>query len=232
MQIISNTPEKLILRMPVNETLANAIRRSVSEISVLAVDEVEIFKNDSALYDEVLAHRIGLIPLKTEKSMNEKTKIDFKLSKTGPCTVYSGDLDGGAEVVEPKIPITILGANHKLELIATATLGKGTEHAKYVPGLCYYRHILEIKSSPENDKIIQNSKYGLVKSEKKGSKWFCDLSDHEITEIESKDKEAIKDSDELIFVVESYGNMSAKDMLTKSIDAISDNLDEFEKAIK
>ena len=94
MEIIENTPEMLILRMPANISLANALRRSVLEVPVLAVDEVEIFKNDSALYDEVLAHRIGLIPLKTEPRMSEKTKIDFKLSKTGQCTVYSDDLKG------------------------------------------------------------------------------------------------------------------------------------------
>ena len=68
METIINTPEKLVLRMPANESLANAVRRSLSEVAILAVDEVEIFKNDSALYDEVLAHRIGLIPLKTDKN--------------------------------------------------------------------------------------------------------------------------------------------------------------------
>jgi len=33
-------------------------------------------------------------------------------------------------------------------------------------------------------------------------------------------------------IIESYGNMDAKDILTKAIDALSDNLDEFAKAIK
>ena len=88
MEIIENNKEKLVLRIDSNEQLANAIRRSVSEVKTLAIDTVEIFKNDSALYDEILAHRLGLIPLKTEKSMSDKTKVDFKLTKTGPCTVY------------------------------------------------------------------------------------------------------------------------------------------------
>jgi len=231
MEVIQQTPEKLVLRMDSNETLANAIRRSINQISVSAIDEVEIYKNDSALYDEVLAHRIGLIPLKTEKSMSKKTKIDLKLTKTGPCTVYAADLNGAAELVHEKIPLTILGEGHKLELVATANLGKGIDHAKHVPGLCYYRHILEVKSSPEVDARIQKSS-GLIKPEKKGNKWLCDLNGADEKAIEDIDKNAISDSNELLLIIESYGNMLAKDILGKAIEALSDNLDEFEKALK
>ena len=99
MKAILNTPEKLVLRIEANDSLANALRRSILEIPTLAIDEVEIFKNDSALYDEILSHRLGLIPIKTEKGASEKTKIEFKLSKKGPCTVYAEDRDGSAEIV-------------------------------------------------------------------------------------------------------------------------------------
>jgi len=232
MEILQKSSEKLILRMPANVSLTNAIRRSVAEIPALAIDEVEIFKNDSALYDEVLAHRLGLIPLKTEKSMTGKTKISLKLSKTGPCTVYSGDLKGSADIVFDKIPITILGdTGDKLELVATATLGKGIDHAKYIPGLCYYRHIFEVKSNSEIDTIVQSSK-GTIKAEKKGNKWLCDLNETQIDEITKLDKDAIKDSDEILFVIESFGMLPAKDILAGAIESLEDNLDEFEKAIK
>jgi DNA-directed RNA polymerase subunit D len=231
METIQNTPEKLILRMDANEPLINSIRRSLSEVPVLAIDEVEIYKNDSALYDEVVANRLGMVPLKTEKSMSSKTKIDLKLSKKGPGSVYAEDIEGPVTILYPRIPITLLGENHKLELSATATLGIGLEHAKYIPGLCYYRHILEVKSSPQIDKIVENSK-GTINSEKKGSKWLCDLNEAEITAIEKLDKTAISDSKELIFVIESYGNMPAKDILTEAIKALESNLDEFEKNLK
>lgn len=231
MQTIEKTSERIILRIPANESLANAIRRSILEVPTLAVDEVEIYKNDSALYDEVLAHRIGLIPLKTEKSMSAKTKIALKLSKTGPCTVYASDLNGPVDVPFPKIPITLLVKNHKLELSATAILGTGSEHAKYIPGLGYYRHLLTVNSSPENDKIVQASK-ALIKPEKQGSKWICDLDDASINAIEEKSKDAIKDSEEIIFVIESYGSMKAEDILKEAIKSLSKNLDAFEKAVK
>lgn len=231
MEAVKKTPELLVLRMEANEPLANALRRSVAEVPSLAIDEVEIFKNDSPLYDEIIAHRLGLVPLKTEKGMTKKTKVSLKLSKTGPCTVYSSDLDGNAEVVFPKIPIVLLGEGHKLELVATAALGKGTEHAKFTPGLCYYRHLLEVKSSPEADKIVETSK-GFIKPEKKGNKWLCDITDGEADTIRKFDKEAVSQSGEILFIIESYGMMDAKDILAKAAEALFDNLDEFEKAIK
>lgn len=231
MAVVLKTPEKLIIRIEDNESLANAIRRSVSEVPTLAIDEVEIFKNDSALYDEVLAHRLGLVPLKTEKSMTAKTKIDFKLSKIGPCTVHAEDLQGAGDVVFDKMPITILGNDHKLELVATATLGIGTTHAKYVPGLAYYRHLQSVKSSSEIDKIVQSSK-SQFKPEKSGSKWICDLNDSEIEEIHALDSDAISDSSEILFTIESYGNMPAEEILKKAIEALDDNLAELAKALK
>ena len=231
METISKTPEKLVLRIPADESLANAIRRSISEVPTLAIDEVEIYKNDSALFDEVLAHRLGLLSLKTEKSMTGKTKIDLKLVKTGPCTVYSGDFKGPAKMVYKNIPITILGKDHKLELVATAALGIGIQHSKFNPGFAYYRHVLEVKSSSEIDKLIANSS-GLIKPEKKGSKWLCDINEAVQNEILKLDKEAINDSDEMLFVIESFGMIDSKDILNKAIDALKDNLNEVEKKVK
>lgn len=231
MEVISKTPAKLVLRLDVSESLANAIRRSVAEVPTLAISEVEIFKNDSALYDELLAHRLGLVPLKTEKSMSEKTKVDLKIKKVGPGTVYSGDLEGGAELVETKIPLVLLGAGHQLELVATATLGKGVDHAKHTPGLCYYRHLLEVSSSAEIDKVIQKSK-GELKPVKSGSKWICDLREADIDAVKAIDKDAVKDLDDLVFIVESYGTMPAQEIFQKAIEALSDNAAEFLKELK
>ena len=221
----------MIIRTDMGYNLANAIRRSVEEISTLAIDEVEIFRNDSALYDEFLAHRFGLIPLKTDKKMGEKTKVEFKLKNVGPGTVYSGDLKGNAKIMYEGIPLTLLEKGQELELIATARLGKGTDHAKHVPGLCHYRYLTEIKSSLQIDKLIKEAN-GIISPEKKRSSWICDLPEATIDEIEKLDKSAVKDSSEILFFIESWGHLEVETILIKAIEILKKNLGEFEKLIK
>ena len=231
MQIIEKTPEKVVMRMEANTSLANAIRRSIDEIPILAIDEVEIFKNDSALYDETVSHRLGLIPLKTDSKMNEKTRVELKLVKTGPCTVYSGDLVGNAEVIHKGIPITLLEKGQSLEIVATAKLGKTTEHAKHAPGLCYYRYLMNVKSkNPQINSLVDRSRSAL-KSEKKGDTIICDLQEAIVDEIVKIDKESVSESNEILLFVESYGQMKAEELLANAIDSLSENLSQFKKAI-
>ncbi|MFO7872224.1 MAG: DNA-directed RNA polymerase subunit D [Candidatus Undinarchaeales archaeon] len=139
-----------------NEKFSNALRRAIlTEIPVLAIDEVTFFENDSGLYDEFIAHRLGLVPLEGDtKGMKfpdeckckgkgcSKCQIKFTLIKKGPSTVYSGDLKGPAKfgAVDEKIPITKLKEDSKIKLEATAVLGKGKDHAKWQPGIVSYNY--------------------------------------------------------------------------------------------
>ncbi|MCK4555451.1 MAG: DNA-directed RNA polymerase subunit D, partial [Candidatus Aenigmarchaeota archaeon] len=48
-----------------NPVFANTLRRSiVNKVPVMATEKIDITVNSSALYDEMLAHRIGLVPIK------------------------------------------------------------------------------------------------------------------------------------------------------------------------
>jgi DNA-directed RNA polymerase subunit D len=232
MNIEMKTPEKLILRTDINVSLANAIRRSVEDISILAIDDVEIFKNDSALYDEFIAHRLGLIPLKTDSKMGKSTKIEMKLVKTGPCTVVSGDIKGKAEIIFKDIPITMLNKDQEIEIVVTAKLGKGSDHTKHTPGLCHYRHIWKVNSkNPKVENILSNSK-GAMKPEKAGNVWLGDLNDAEVDEITKLDKESIIESDEILFFIESFGHLEAKDIFLEAIKSLNANINDFGKSLK
>ena len=122
----------------INNAIANTIRRTViSEVPTLAIDEIEFIKNQTPLYDEILAHRIGLIPIKTdlrayslkeEASSKATTELTFTLRAKGPKTVYSGDLkskDPKCVSVYENIPLVSLLKDKELVFEATAILGKG-----------------------------------------------------------------------------------------------------------
>jgi DNA-directed RNA polymerases I and III subunit RPAC1 len=51
----------------VDASIANAYRRIlIAEIPTMAIETVFVFNNTSVIQDEVLAHRLGLIPIKAD----------------------------------------------------------------------------------------------------------------------------------------------------------------------
>lgn len=153
MEIVEKKERQMTFRARIDESLANAIRRYVDEIYVLAIDEVEISKNDSALYDETIAHRLGLIPLKIDKNVNEKTKAILKLYSKEEGYVYSGEMSS-KKVVYDKIPITLLQKGQELEFTATAISGKGRDHSKFSPGVMFYRDSVDPEEEKDSDELV------------------------------------------------------------------------------
>lgn len=50
--------------MGVDASVANALRRiMISEVPTMAIENVYIYNNTSVMHDEILAHRLGLIPI-------------------------------------------------------------------------------------------------------------------------------------------------------------------------
>ena len=139
---------------------ANALRRTIlADVPTFAVDEVEFFENDSALFDEIIAHRIGLIPLTTpvERFSLDALELDdytvtLSLEAEGPGMVYSGDLkssDEGIKPANPDIPIVKLAEGQRLVFNAYAKLGRGKDHAKWQPGFVYYKYLTRIHVSKD-----------------------------------------------------------------------------------
>lgn len=168
----------------VSPAFANALRRSIiSEVPVMAIDDVMIVENNSIMYDEILAHRLGLIPLKTDldgyvlpedcdcKSELGCNKCRASLTlqvetKETSLTVYSGELKSETDVVpvSDKIPITKLGPFQKIKLEAYAKLGRGREHAKWkAVAICAYKilnddefeFLVESNGSLPPDRVVE-----------------------------------------------------------------------------
>jgi len=184
----------------VDTAYANTLRRLMGfEVPVMSIDEVEFRKNTSILYDEVLAHRLGLIPLSTDlKAYDLQSECKCKgvgcasctvkltLKAQGPGMVYASEIKSKDPAIKPlfgKMPIVKLLEGQEVELEATAILGQGKEHSKWCPGLVFYK-------MPNPDK------------------------------------------DEFIFTVESWGQLTPKEIVTKAIDIYNKQLEEFAELVK
>ena len=143
LQVINQDEQKISVKlqgMPLQ--YANAIRRiCLNGVPIFAIDTVDILENSSILADEGIAHRLGLIPLKTElssiESNIESDKIMLTLDSgdtTETRTIFSGEIKSQDYIIKPiseKIPIVTLAPNQRIKFEAHARLGRGTEHAKW-----------------------------------------------------------------------------------------------------
>ena len=141
--IISQNEEKVSVKLKgIPLQYANALRRiCLNGVPIYAIETVDVLSNTSILADEGIAHRLGLIPLKTELSAvqqdNESDKIMLTLDSgiaTETRTVLSGELKSQDNTVKPisdNIPIVTLAPGQDLKFEAHARLGRGTEHAKW-----------------------------------------------------------------------------------------------------
>lgn len=146
---------------------ANAIRRLLFEIPTMAIDEIIVIENSTPLYDEILAHRLGLIPLTTPEGIYNLTEncvcdghgcaqceTSLTLEKEGSEvgvieTVFSRDMQSEDPDVKPvldNIPILRFTHGQKIIIQAIARLGKATKHAKFQCALASYKYepIIEI----------------------------------------------------------------------------------------
>jgi len=153
----------------VDSAFMNSLRRIiVAEVPAMAIDEVVVIENSSMLHDEILAHRLGFVPLRTDLDSYNlpencpcKSELGCNLCRAsltlnveatnGGRTVYSGDLVSENPNITPvssRIPIVKLAPDQHLKLENYARLGKGEKHAKWQPvSKCTYRHFPKVKIS-------------------------------------------------------------------------------------
>ncbi|TFG56909.1 MAG: DNA-directed RNA polymerase subunit D [Methanomassiliicoccus sp.] len=248
----------------------NALRRAlIMDLPKMAIDDVEFllgsirdeegneYESVSPVFDEIVAHRLGLVPIPTDLELFgfrdqcscggegcPSCTIMYKLEKRGPCEVYSGDLDSlGGDAYRPKdelIPIVRLGERQGILAYATAELGIGRKHVKWQA-----THGVGYKYFPtvtiDQDKCDNGGSCLKV-----CPKQVMSFKDHKVQVIDNDacvlcrdcikvcrtDAISVEGSEKsFLFEFETDGSLSAQVALAKALESLENTFDEFREKI-
>ena len=248
----SDTELKFLLENS-NPQFANALRRiMMSEIPILAIESVDFSTNDSVLYNEIIAHRLGSIPLvfnskdfhSKEEHEDGKTcsscEVVFVINKKGPSVVYSKDMKSSNTEVKPlydNIPIVELFNDQKIKLEASASLGVGLNHARHQSSNAFYRYypIVKVNVKIENpEDVVKSCPKGALKidNNKASVNMNCDLCKECIKVAKPEGSlELSGDDTKFIFNVESISGLKPEDIVLQSIEILKNKVKEFDKNV-
>lgn len=222
---------------------ANALRRiMMSEVPTLAVEWVDVEDNSTALFDEVLSHRMGMIPLvfdPDKMNLPDECKCGgkgcplcqavFALEKTGPGIAYSGDMKSSNRAVkptDPRFPIAELIKGNRVKLNAVARMGRGKDHARWQAANVGYQYYPEMAEASSTKGAVKLCPKGALKA--RGNKVVladpmkCDLC-------ESCFKAGMKitgNPEKFIFRVESVSGLSPERIVSKAAEILMGKGDE------
>jgi len=236
----------------------NSLRRvMLADLPKLAIEDVIIYDNTSPLFDEIIAHRLSLIPLPTDLTLLTfrdqctckgtgcpSCTVRYTLSKEGEGIVYSGDLQPEEKswtIKEDTIPIVELTKDQRIILEVEAVLGRGKDHAKWqsvlAPGFKYFPVVeIDQKKCTQCNKCIELCPPHIL--EMKNNKLV--VTDIEkcttcksCSDICESDAITVKDNEQkFVFRFETDGSLSAHDVLHQSAAILSKKYETFGSLLK
>jgi len=254
-KILEKNDEKMrFIVEDINSALAGEIRRiMMTEIPTMSIEWVDFKKNESVLWNEIIANRLGLIPLKfNAKFYNFKNdckckgkscshcQVKLKLKKKGPSMVYSSDLvpsDKEVVSVYKKIPIVELTEGQELEFEAIAELGLGKEHSKWQASVVGYNVIPKITvgkggNSSEFEKRCPRGVFAYKNKKLKVAKPLeCNIC-LQCVEFSNGSIQVEADETKYIFDLESVCGLKPEEIFLKSIEVLENKLNEFTKDLR
>jgi DNA-directed RNA polymerase subunit D len=150
-----------------NDAIANTLRRAMTvKVPTLAIKELHINQNESGLFDEVLANRMGQVPFTVPQNIDEDDTVHIAVQKEGPDKVHADDIKADndeAEPVNPDALIVELKEGQEVTLEGEAVLGTGEQHAKHQGGTIGYQKTgdnqyvfrIESTSGHTNQELLQ-----------------------------------------------------------------------------
>ena len=267
---ISERRGKFILRNSF-PAMANAIRRTMlSDIPKMAIDKVEFhlgpimvddkeYESATPLFDEVIAHRLGLIPVPTDYELFTFQDqcvcggegcpgcvITYSLNKHGPCTVTSGDLiplgDDTLKVKDEFIPIVKLTDTQAVMIYCHAVMGTAKQHVKWQAvfgaGYSYMPEVTvdpDVADDPDMLKCVNVCPRNVFAIEN-GKLTVIDAMNCSLCNACTQDvsEGAIKissDDTAFIFKYETDGSITARQALDKAVEILANEAKEFGEQI-
>jgi len=254
----------------VDPNFANALRRTlISDIPKMAIEDVEFhlgpirgeegeeYESVTPLFDEIIAHRLGLIPIPTDLELFTfrdecedcagegcpNCTIMYSLNKKGPSTVYSGDLepvgDSRLKVVDGRIPIVKLEKGQAMLVYATAILGTGKSHSKWqvAHGVGYkYYPVIEIHDKCDFcGKCAEVCPRDVFKIKKKSidvkDPLKCNFCMSCVEECPKKCISVEGDPTKIHFHFETDGSLKATEALQYALDSLSEKFETLGKKV-
>lgn len=252
MSTIQPLEEGKFLLKGTTPVMANTIRRAVMElVPTMAIETVEIEQNTSIMYDEMLAHRLGLVPLTTDlksyKTIAEtdgvednRSSLKLSLKAKGPCTVYAKELkskDPKVKPAYPDMPIVVLLKGQELELVATAILDTGKAHTKFRPANVWYNY--QVKNVTVNNGHAQlaefKDKYPKQVFSKDGKIDKKLIEEKELYDaVAGINPEIVNveyDETNIVFEIESFGQLNPKEIIQTALAKLQERFEEFESKL-
>ncbi len=231
----------------VTPAFANGLRRAmIADVPKMAIDYVDIYDNTSVLFDEMLALRLGLIPLKTNLDMYQLQsececkgagcalcQVSLSVSAEGPCVVHSSDMkssDPETVPVDSNIPIIELKQGQKVVVSGTARLGYSREHAKFQP-VCAagYKNVPIVTVSDKCDMCkacIDECPRGVFKIEKNKlvvtDQYKCSMCKLCVDICDAGAIDISEDKKAFLFTIETDGSYSAQEIITRAAKSMKD----------
>jgi len=240
----------------VSPALANSFRRAMkADVPVLAVDYVDFYVNSSYLYDEVISHRLAMLPIKTDlerfNMQNEcacggegcpNCQISFRLNVEGPKVVYSGDFisdDPETTFAIDNIPVLELYEGQQLMLEAVARLGTGKEHVKFQPvSVCVYKIIPKIEITEDCNickDCVEACPRGVLEAEEDRiavkDVLNCSLC-MECAKVCEQNAVRINETNNFLFTVEATGALPLRVVMRKALEILRSKAEEMNKIIE
>lgn len=258
-EVLENNKEKMRLSLILKNSSAyfvSALRRMISEeVPVLAIEDIEIADNSSAMYDEMIAHRLGLMPISTDLKSYElpeecsckgagcaKCQLKMTLKAKGPGIICADEIkskDPKCKPVFAKMPIIKLTKGQSLELEATAVLGKGKIHSKWVPALAYFKAYPQIEINAKGksckeaalrcpQKVFDFKNNALTVN--KDNLLKCHLCE-DCVDICPEGIKVTPSEIEFIFTVESWGQLEPKEIVKEAVALFDKKIENFLKLL-